>query len=187
MNEHAAGSLDGIGQQDHSVTSEYWIVGPPGTGKTTNISDQVRSAAKKYGVNSVLVTSFSRAAAAELATCHMPVNPNNLGTLHSICFHALGRPPIAEAHVKQWNRCNPHLAITPVSGHGRLDGEDSVEDDVSNTKPTGDLLLRDLNRSRGLMVEPSLWPANVREFERNLNVNGRGTSAIGSFWTSATL
>jgi DNA helicase-2/ATP-dependent DNA helicase PcrA len=166
VSEHAVGTIDGISKRDHSVTSEYWIVGPPGTGKTTNISDQVQRAVRQYGSNAVLVTSFSRAAAAELADCSLAINPDNLGTLHSQCFHALGRPHIAEAHVNEWNRSHPNLMLTPVRGHGRLDGEDAVEDDLGNPEHAGDSLLRELNRYRGLMVNPTLWPGNVREFER---------------------
>jgi DNA helicase II / ATP-dependent DNA helicase PcrA len=166
VNEHATGSIDGIGQQDHSITSEYWIVGPPGTGKTTTTGDQAQKVLNKYGSNSALLTSFSRAAAAELANCDLPINPGNVGTLHSHCFRALGRPDIAEAHVKEWNRSYSRWAITPAKGRGRLDGEDSIEDDLNSTEPTGDSLLRELNRYRGLMIDPNQWPATVREFER---------------------
>jgi superfamily I DNA/RNA helicase len=166
VNEHAVGTIDGIGQQDHSRTSEYWIVGPPGTGKTTHTSDQVQRAIKKYGADSVLVTSFSRAAATELADCDLPISPEQLGTLHSQCFRALGRPHIAEAHVTEWNRSHPHLAIAPVRGHGRLDGEDAVEDDFSSAEQAGDSMLHELNRYRGLMVARARWPAKIREFER---------------------
>ena len=164
--EHATDSVEGIGQRDHSLTSEYWVVGPPGTGKTTTTSDQVGRAVKKYDANAVLVTSFSRAAATELANCDLPINPDHLGTLHSHCFQALGKPHIAEAHVKEWNRLFPHWEIMPLKGQGRLDGEDSTEEDLNSTKPTGDSLLRELNRYRGLIVDPSRWPATVREFDR---------------------
>lgn len=167
MNKHASGTLDGIGLQDHAASSEYWILGPPGTGKTTSTGEQVQRAIKKYGPNSVLVTSFSRAAATELATCDLPIRPDNLGTLHSLCFHALGRPDIAEANVKEWNRSRPHLAITPIQGQSRFDGEDAIEDDVINPDRAGDSLLRQLNRYRGLRLRPELWPANVCDFARN--------------------
>src|ERR1700732_5366509 len=58
----------------------------------------------------------------------------------------LGKPNIAEAHVKDWNRRYPHMAITPVSGQRELDGEDSMEDADGNREQTGDSLLQDLNR-----------------------------------------
>jgi DNA helicase II / ATP-dependent DNA helicase PcrA len=165
INEHGTGAAEGIGRRDHARSSEHWIVGPPGTGKTTATSAQVRCAANKYGSSSVLVTSFSRAGAAELADCDLPIPPENLGTLHSECFHALGKPQIAEAHVAEWNRTHPFLAITPVRSHARLDGEDSVEDalDIAHG---GDSLLLDLNRYRGLMLDPDLWPTAVRQFAR---------------------
>ena len=63
-NERASGTLESIGHQDHSLTSEYRIFGPPGTGKTTNLARQIRRAVERFGPDSVLVTSFSRAAAA---------------------------------------------------------------------------------------------------------------------------
>jgi DNA helicase-2/ATP-dependent DNA helicase PcrA len=46
---------------------EFHILGPPGTGKTTYLSKQIRSAADKHGDPAVLVVSFTRAAAAEIA------------------------------------------------------------------------------------------------------------------------
>ena len=89
-NGDATGTLEGIGEQDHAETSEYRIFGPPGTGKTTNLTRQIRRAVERYGSNAILVTSFSRAAAHELAGRDLPVDPDRVGTLHSHCFHALG-------------------------------------------------------------------------------------------------
>ena len=94
-------ALSAIGQRDHSITAEYRIFGPPGTGKTTNITRQIRRAVERFGKDSVLVTSFSRAAAAELAGQDLPVSSDRVGTLHSHCWHALGRPEIAEVHVEE--------------------------------------------------------------------------------------
>ena len=121
-------ALGAIGERDHSITAEYRIFGPPGTGKTTNLTRQIRRAVNRFGKDSVLVTSFSRAAAAELAGQDLPVSPDRVGTLHSHCWHALGRPEIAEVHVEEWNRENPHLRITSRKEGRKLDGEESDED-----------------------------------------------------------
>jgi DNA helicase II / ATP-dependent DNA helicase PcrA len=166
LNENATGTLDEIGDKEHAVTSEYRIFGAPGTGKTTNLSRQVNRAVEKYGVDAVLVTSFSRAAAAELAGRDLPISSNKIGTLHSHCFHALGQPQIAEANVEEWNSENAHLPITPVKKQGRLDGEDSIEDASNLMMKAGDSLLQELNRLRGLMLSSNFWPANVRDFYR---------------------
>ena len=93
---------------------------------------------ERYGPNAILVTSYSRAAAHELAGRDLPVDPDRVGTLHSHCFHALGGPEIAEANVEEWNRENPHLAITPVKRHARFDGEESAEDESDTTEKRGD-------------------------------------------------
>src|SRR5579862_1388839 len=53
--------------------AEYRIFGPPGTGKTTYLSKQVKNAAERFGSDSVLVTSFTRAAAAELVGRDLPL------------------------------------------------------------------------------------------------------------------
>jgi superfamily I DNA/RNA helicase len=161
-------ALSEIGHRDHSVTGEYRIFGPPGTGKTTNLSRQIRRAVERFGRDSVLVTSFSRAAAAELAGQDLPVNSANIGTLHSHCWRALGRPEIAEVHADEWNRENPTLRITPVMKERRLDGEDSKEDLLDEAR-SGDLLLSKLNRSRGMMQPPEAWPAALRDFAARWN------------------
>ncbi len=163
--EKASGSLDGIGQKDRTITSEYHIFGPPGTGKTSHLSGQIKRAVNRYGPNAVLVTSFSRTAAAELAECDLPIGEDRLGTLHSHCFRALGRPRIAEAFVGDWNRRNPHMALTGVRSLRNLEGEDTVEDS-NETRRAGDSLLGELNRYRSRMIGWDLWSTRLREFEQ---------------------
>lgn len=160
-------ALDAIGHRDHSATSEYRIFGPPGTGKTTNLTRQIRRAVERFGKDSVLVTSFSRAAAAELAGQDLPVSSDRVGTLHSHCWHALGRPEIAEVHVEEWNRVNPHLRITPARKERKLGGEESDEESVDVR--SGDYWLGELNRSRGMMRPVEVWPATLREFAAKWN------------------
>ena len=161
------GTLEEIGQRDHEITAEYRIFGPPGTGKTTSLTRQIQRAVDRFGPDSVLVTSFSRAAAAELAGRDLPISPDRVGTLHSHCWHALGGPEIAEANVDEWNRDNPALAITPVKKQGKLDGEEAMGDD-SETEKRGDELLQRLNRHRGQML-PGLhgaWNEPLVAFEK---------------------
>lgn len=161
----ATGSLEEIGRRDHAVTSEYRIFGPPGTGKTTNLTRQIHRAVNRYGADSVLVTSFSRTAAAELAGRDLPISRERVGTLHSHCWHVLGGPEIAESNVSEWNRDNPALTITPSKKHSRLEGEEAAEDDSETEKP-GDRELKRLSRFRGLMFPREGWPATLVEFDK---------------------
>lgn len=158
-------NLEEIGRRDHEITSEYRIFGPPGTGKTTSLTRQIRRAVDRYGPQSILVTSFSRAAAAELAGRELPISRDRVGTLHSHCWHALGGPEIAEANVDEWNRANPSLAITPAKKQGKLDGEGQLEED-SETEKGGDELLERLSRYRGLMLPRQGWPETLLGFEK---------------------
>jgi superfamily I DNA/RNA helicase len=168
VNNLGTGALESVGQMDHEITSEYRILGPPGTGKTTATSELVGRAIRKYGSGEVLVTSFSRAAAAELADCDLPIGPNQLGTLHSLCFRALGQPSIAEAHVGEWNRVRPDMALTPAKAQGRLEGDDALEEE-GKRKNTGDALLQALNRCRGLLLDRAAWSPQIREFANTWN------------------
>jgi len=161
---NVTGTLAGIGREDHSTTSEYRIFGPPGTGKTTALAELIRRDAAMYGSDSILVTSFSRTAAAEIANCDLKIDPGHAGTLHAHCYAALGSPSIAEAHVSDSNRRNPTLAVTQTAQERRLAGESHFGDDPHKALP-GDVLLQELNRLRGLMVHPNSWPARVRTFE----------------------
>jgi DNA helicase-2/ATP-dependent DNA helicase PcrA len=160
--EQTAEALESIGQHHDSEGAEYRILGPPGCGKTTNTARQVRRAAEKYGENAVLVTSFSRTAAAELAGRDLPIPASQVGTLHSHCYRALGHPELAESHVDDWNAANPSMVITAQAKTEKI--EEGGEEGTGSKD--GDYLLEEMGRLRGLMIEPDFWPPNVRHFAK---------------------
>jgi len=168
MREPAERAPETIGLRDHSQTNEYRIFGPPGTGKTRSATCHINRSVDRLGSNSVMATSFTRAAAIELTGRDALIDPDRIGTLHSFCFQALGKPQIAEANVGEWNRENPRLWITPVSRDRSLAGEDSnsYEDPVQKV---GDRLLQQLNCCRGRMLPLENWPVGVRDFTSRWN------------------
>lgn len=168
MTDRTSERLDHIGLRDHSVTREYRIFGPPGTGKTTELAHQVRRAINRFGPDSVLVTSFSKSSAAELAGRGVPLDHKCIGTLHSHCFRALEQPPIAEVCVDEWNGRYPRLALTPASRDTKLAGED-IDEELDVLPRPGDYLLQRLNRCRGLMLPQEGWPTAVQEFSLKWN------------------
>lgn len=97
---------------------EFRIFGPPGTGKTTRLATRdIPRAVERFGHDGVMVTSFTRAAAREIASRGIEVNPENVGTLHALCYHALGRPELTQKHLDQWAEYEPRYALT-----GKLKG-----------------------------------------------------------------
>jgi DNA helicase II / ATP-dependent DNA helicase PcrA len=143
---------------------EYRIFGPPGTGKTTYLARQIERAVERVGPDAVLITSFSKAAAVELAGRDLPVAPERVGTLHSHCYRALGAPQLAEANVGEWNKTHPHWAMTPQKGKGRLDGEEVGVDEIDLADATGDELLEEFGRKRGMLTDESTWLPKLAEF-----------------------
>ncbi len=135
---------------------EYRIFGPPGTGKTTYLTKQVRQAAERFGSENVLVTSFTRAAAAELVGRDLPVPRNNVGTLHAHCYRALDNPMIAETKIGEWNNYRPQYALS--GGNATLD-EAAVD---QTGQKDGDESFAHLQFLRARMVPRERWPEAVR-------------------------
>ncbi len=116
---------------------ELRIFGPPGTGKTTTLARQIARAAERYGADKVLVASYSRTAAQELVSRELPIPAQHVGTLHALCYRALGRPVLAETRHDEWNERNPDHRLTveksktmdeaPSEGGGRA-GEETPDD-----------------------------------------------------------
>lgn len=146
---------------------EYRVIGPPGTGKTTYLADKIERAARDYGSDGVIVSSFTRAAAHEIASRGLPVNRSRIGTLHALCYRALGAPVIAEAKVGAYNAWlqeeRPEGAWASLGATSAVTVDDPLGLDFK--EPTGgDRCLQALNRCRNLDAPRELWPEDVQAF-----------------------
>ena len=138
--------------------AEYRVFGPPGTGKTTYLSRQIEKAAGEYK-DSVMVSSFTRAAAVELVQRKLPVSRENIGTLHAICYRALGRPQIAELHIEDFNTENKSYAISQR--------DTAMEDaEAVKSKTQGDEIFTQMQLRRARMIPKDLWSKTLLDFSR---------------------
>ncbi len=68
-----------------------------GTGKTTRLAKvTIPKAVDKYSTDGVAVTSFTRAAAKKIGSRGILIDDGCVGTLHSLCFRALGFPTLTD-------------------------------------------------------------------------------------------
>lgn len=149
------------------TVEEYRVFGPPGTGKTTFLGKQVRSWVEEYGPDDVIVSSFTRSAAAEIASRDLPITRRQVGTLHSFAFRSVGTATeIAEPHVREFNDAHPAYRLT-LDERGQIDVDEPVAERASTTE--GDRLLGALEVLRARIVPPEAWPASVRGFARAWN------------------
>lgn len=143
---------------------EYRVFGPPGTGKTTSLLRNIERAIDRFGASAIMVSSFTRAAAREIIVRlgNTDIPKNQVGTLHSICFHALGEPDIAELKLKEFNEAYPGIAVS-TSGQ---DPDDPLASDVYAAASQGDKLLQRMSLERTRLIPREAWPEMLLHFAR---------------------
>jgi len=143
--------------------NEFRVLGPPGTGKTTELSTRVEARVKKHGSESVLVMSLTRAAAAEVVKRDLPIDREQIGTLHAHAFRSLDAPKLAadRKHFEEWN------SYVEGRGEGELrlsmgvvrDDFGGAEDDAT----LGDELFAEMDSVRAQGVPVIEWREPVQE------------------------
>jgi len=140
---------------------EYRVFGPPGTGKTTYLTQQIQLAAEKHGIENIMVASFTKTAAQELVGRNADA-AESIGTLHSHCYRAIGFGEIAETKIDEFNKEFPHFRLSAESG--AVSVEDNAFEAGPIQKTLGDELFHRMNVLRARMVPIDIWPQNVKLF-----------------------
>ena len=143
--------------------NEIRYQGPPGTGKTTKLAAWVQATIAKHGAESVFVSSLTRSAAHELRARDIPLERDQLGTLHSICYQALGRPKLVVGNkdVEQWNEFveskNPEFRRVSNIDHQDLGVSSSAQ-------YIGDKLFAEIDVYRSRREPVSTWSSDRQRF-----------------------
>ncbi|MFH1984590.1 MAG: ATP-dependent helicase [Pseudomonadota bacterium] len=149
---------------------ELIIIGPPGCGKSTRLATkEIPDAAMKFGPDKIVVTSYTKAGAREIATKRsvltgekIPVNSAHVGTLHALCYRTIGTPDLAETHLDDWTMDNPAYPMMD-GAKGDLDegGHES-----GGSMGEGDQFLQQMNICRARLIPPDQWPDAVKRFAK---------------------
>lgn len=135
------------------MTETYVVIGPPGTGKTTWASRQVKAAVDKHGPQGAIVCSLTKAAAAEAAGRETGLDPDMVGTLHSFAYRISSERKVFSAkHVDPFNNAAGMLHLTESyikTGKAESDGDRAFS-------------MVDIHRAR--CTPESMWGVRERKF-----------------------
>lgn len=144
----------------------YVAIGPPGCGKTTFLSRQVREIMERLrsfclgGQSPVLVCSLTKTAAEEVAGRDLPVPADAVATLHAHGYRSMNQPDVIEPkHIREeWNKMHPGFAVSP--GLMMDEGMEMREADQPGDEP---FMLMTLHRHR---LDLDKADANTRLFTK---------------------
>lgn len=148
---------------------EHRVVGPPGCGKTTYLSEQANRAADMYGADGVMLTSLTKAAALEIAGRDTPIPKHMIGTLHAHCYRALDRPELAETPegLRAWNDYVRDHGLLPswrMDNASRAGDLDHAPLEADNGRGEGELLRGQLAALRARCRPIELGTDSVQHF-----------------------
>lgn len=143
---------------------ESHVIGPPGTGKTTYTAKQIENACQKYDPETIIVMSFTKAAAVELGRRGLAIPRRNIATLHAFCHRILGSPAITEvSKLKEYNETRPpehQLSAGKVDS----DFDSAASADGAEGRTWADEMLQKSQLYRARMIDERVWDTETREW-----------------------
>jgi len=143
---------------------EVRIFGAPGCGKTTFLAGSIRNTVALRGGHNVLVASFTVTAATELKGRDLPLPKSQIGTLHSLAYRQLDRPPVADEILDDWNKDHPTF-VRSLSGR-TANVDDGAPLEAGTGATDGDALAAKYDNLRNRLVDPETWPGDVKAFAK---------------------
>lgn len=142
----------------------YW--GPPGTGKTWTLADELKRVVAERGPDSAAVVSFTHTSAAAIAGRDTGLPDTAVGTLHSLAYRAIGGRSVAEValdrkSIQAWNsRVGLHWQLSDDARRGMVE----LAREGGSSKYGGDQLIGLYDLLRARFCPPMEWPPEVRRF-----------------------
>lgn len=143
----------------------HMVVGPPGCGKTSSLLRWIHKQSETFGASSVVACSYTRTAAHELASksvdgSSLDLPKENVGTLHSMVYRALGNPKLTIGREKEF--CQETGINLTVEKSKKTD--EPMSDDQGGQPTNGDILRQKYEVLRARMVPREAWPEEVAGF-----------------------
>ena len=142
------------------------LFGPPGTGKSTTLADSARKAVSlKQDRNCMILCSLTNTAAKELARRDVSVNPQQIGTMHALCYRALDRPELVykDEHIEAWNRLYPGYRLPLAQGSRFAPEHDRATEQQASAGP-GEEAQQQADLARHQMRPFDGWPLRAQSF-----------------------
>jgi DNA helicase-2/ATP-dependent DNA helicase PcrA len=155
------------------VENEFRVIGPPGCGKTTYLSSQVRARVERWceqtgqpsrQCHDVLIASLTKAAASEVRGRGLDIPEDTIGTLHSHALRALDNPKlcVSPKAINDWNKASPTMDYWLSGGGVQREEEDGFNINVG--KYRGDALHSEYTVYRCRLTPREEWRSDVRAF-----------------------
>lgn len=144
------------------------LFGPPGTGKTTTLSESVRKAVNlRQDMSCTLIASLTNAAAKRIAGENLPVNTSLIGTLHALCYREMNHPPLVTKpkFIAEWNNQHPDLLLSSEKTETTPDHDKEEEGHAKQEEDyEGDRLQAQLSLLQHRLVPKAGWNSEIVHF-----------------------